>query len=813
MLVFPMESSTIARYRVGRLIGAGGMGEVYLAEDEALQRKVALKLLPIRFTQDQERVLRFQREARAASALNHPNILTIYEIGHADSVHYIATEYIEGETLRQRIARGPMRVGEILDVAEGVAGALAAAHDAGIIHRDIKPENVMVRPDGYVKVLDFGLAKLVDGEPLKDSVTGSVMGTLLYLSPEQAKGQQPDARSDLYSLGAVMYEMLAGRPPVTGENFLDIAVAIMYETPESPSARREGIPPELDRIIMKALEKNPQRRYPSARQLLSDLRALRQELEFETKLQAFDPRYSTPGLQPTAPLPLSSPNRPSFPRSSGLRAVRKRLPPLALLSIALIAVMTAAGVALFRSGVFAADRIDSVAVLPFVNLSGNSGSEYLSDGISDSVTDSLSQLPQLQVVASSRSLRYKARNIDPVAVGRELNVRGVVTGQLLQRGQTLVVRARLTDVKRGTQVWGQQYERGISDVLSLQQDLAEQISRQLRSHLSGEEKKLLARRQSDDAEAFKLYLQGRYFNSKYNDIEAIRRGIDYFNKAIERDPTYALAYAGLATAWFNLSNLHLAPKEAMPRAREAAQHALSLDESLPQAHTCLALVKAWFDWDFSGGEREFRRAISLNPNDAEAHRLYGDFLTAMGRFDEAIAEKRRAEQLDPLSLIATWDVARAFFYAGRADEALEQLRKTLELDRNFPYAFAMQAQIVFRQGNRKQAFELMDRAIRLAGRTQLLVTVEGYMNGMVGNRKAALAAIEELKKSGSYTLPLFLARINTAIGDREQAFHYLNEVYNDRSESIVWLKVDASFEPLRSDPRFETLLRKVGFDR
>ena len=790
------------------------MGEVYLAEDEALQRKVALKLLPARFTQDQDRVLRFQREARAASALNHPNILTIYEIGLADSVHYIATEYIEGETLRQTLARGPVDVSEVLDVAEGVASALAAAHDAGIIHRDIKPENVMVRPDGYVKVLDFGLAKLVDGEPLKDSVTGSVMGTLLYLSPEQAKGQQPDARSDLYSLGAMMYEMLAGRPPVTGDNFLDIAVAIMYETPESPSAGREGIPADLDRIVLKALEKDPQRRYPSARQLLSDLRALRHELEFENKLQEYDPRYSTPGLQSTAPLPISHPPRRT---SSGANTVSptfkvapQRVPPMAVVSVALITVMTLAGFALFRSGVFAADRIDSIAVLPFVNLSGNSASEYLSDGISDSVTDSLSQLPKLQVVASSRSLRYKAKNIDPVSVGRELNVRGVVTGQVLQRGQTLVVRARLTDVKRGTQVWGQQYDRGVSDVLSLQQDLAEQISRQLRSHLSGEEMKLLVRRQSEDGEAFKLYLQGRYFISKYNDVEAIRRGIDYFNKAIERDPTYALAYAGLAGGWFHLSNLHLAPKEAMPRVREAAQHALALDETLPQAHTCLALVKAWFDWDFVAGEREFRRAIALNPSDAEGHRLYADFLIAMGRFDEAIAEKRRAEQLDPLSLIATWDVARAFFYAGRFDEALEQVRKTLELDRNFAYPYAMRAQIAFARGDTKQGFESLNRAISLAGRTQLLVTIEGSMNGRAGNRAAALAAIQELKKSGNYTLPLFLARINTGMGDHDKAFRYLREVYEDRSESIVWLKVDPSFQALHADPRFAALLRQVG---
>jgi eukaryotic-like serine/threonine-protein kinase len=806
----PMQPKTISRYRVGRLIGAGGMGEVYLAEDETLNRKVALKLLPVRFTQDDERVRRFQREARAASALNHPNIITIYEIGHADSVHYIATEYIEGETLRERMARQRLNIAEVLDVANGVAGALGAAHDAGIIHRDIKPENIMLRPDGYVKVLDFGLAKLADPESaLKDSSSGALMGTLLYISPEQARGLQPDARSDLYALGAVMYEMVTGQPPVRGENFIDIAFAIANEKPKPPSHYVSGVPPELDNIILKLLEKDRASRYASARQLLSDLNALRRELEFENKLHSLEMHrhFSAPGFEQRRTAQMT------FPIMSrlGMRRAFRDSRIVVLMAVVLVTLLATAVYTIIRSGIFA-DRIDSVAVLPFVNASGNPNSEYLSDGLTDSIMDSLSQLPELQVVARSTVFMYKGKNADPLAVGRELHVRGVVTGRLIQRGNTIVVRASLTDVKRGTQVWGQQYDRNLSDVVALQKDLSEEISSQLQPHLTGEERKMLSRRRPESNEAFQLYLKGRYFSTKFNNEEAIRQGIVYFNQSIERDPTYALAYAGLASAYFDLSNLFMPPREAMPRVREAAERALALDDSLAQAHTCLALALVWYDWDFVNGEREFRRAITLNANDADAHKLYGDFLAAMGRFGEALVEKRRAEQLDPLAVTASWDVGRTLFYAGRYEEAIEQAKRTLDLDPSFPYVYYLQAQIEYRKGNLPQALALMQRSMQLGGHTQLLITNWGMINARAGNRDEANRAMDELRTraTGTYTLPLFLARIYTALGNNDEAMKNLEQMYNDRSESAVWLKVDPSLEPLRKDPRFIALIRKVG---
>jgi len=806
-----MQPRTISRYRVGRLIGAGGMGEVYLAEDETLNRKVALKLLPARFTRDEERVRRFQREARAASALNHPNIITIYEIGHADSVHYIATEYIEGETLRELMAKRRLNAGEVLDFAIGVASALAAAHDAGIIHRDIKPENVMVRPDGYVKVLDFGLAKLAEPESaLQDSSTGAVLGTLLYISPEQARAQQPDNRSDLYALGAVMYEMVTGQPPVRGDNFIDIANAIVNEIPQAPSHYVSSVPPELDRIILKLLEKDRNNRYPSARQLLSDLHTLRRELEFENKLSSLEMHrhFSEPGFDQQKTVQMTFPiGTRRFPLPSAFRDWRIVI----LMAVVLLALLAAASYAIIKN-TLSADRIDSVAVLPFVNASGNPNSEYLSDGLTDSITDSLSQLPELQVVAHSTAFRYKGKNIDPLAVGRDLHVRGVVTGRLFQRGNTIVVRASLTDVKRGTQVWGQQYDRNLSDVVALQKDLSDEISSQLQPHLTGEERKLLSRGRPESNEAFQLYLKGRYFATKFNDEEAIRKGIGYFNQSIERDPTYALAYAGLAAAYFSLSNLFMPPREAMPRVREAAERALALDDSLAPAHTCLALTLTWYDWDFAKGEAEFRRAIALNANDAEAHRLYGDFLVAMGRFDEAIAEKRRSEQLDPLSVPTSWDVSRTLYYAGHDEEAIEQAKHTLDLDPNFPYVYDLEAQVDYRKNKLPEALALMQKALQLGGHSQLLITNWGMINARAGNRDEAMRAMAELRAraAGTYTLPLFLARIYAALGNNDEAMKNLEQVYNDRSESAVWLNVDPSLDTLRKDPRFIALIRKVG---
>ncbi|HEX3108443.1 MAG TPA: protein kinase [Thermoanaerobaculia bacterium] len=794
----------ISHYRVDRLLGVGGMGEVYLAEDATLRRKVALKLLPERFSEDAERVRRFQREARAASKLNHPNIITIYEVGQEGPRHFIATEYIEGQTLRDRLqSTEPLSVGEILDIAIGVASALTSAHEAGILHRDIKPENIMLRPDGYVKVLDFGLAKLMEADPLApESNTGSVMGTLLYLAPEQARGFPPDARSDIYALGAVMYEMLTGRPPIMTDNFVDLAIAIATKDPEPPSHFIRGLAPEVDRVTLKALQKEPAKRYQTARELLNDLRTLRQEIEFETKL--ISGRVASPLVfQQTAPLLGPQTTSSAFARL-GTRFTPKQVGAIALI------LLCAALIAYVIGQNALTDRpIDSIAVLPFVNASGDPNSDYLSDGIAESITDSLAQIPRMQVIARSTAFRYKGKNVDPMAVGKELHVRGVVTGQLLTRGNTLILRAALTDVKKGTQVWGEQYDRKLADVLAVQRDLAQEISNGLRMRLSGSEKAMLARRTSASPEAYQAYLRGRYQLNKDTE-ESLRKALEYFNQAIEAQPDYALAYAGLASTYYELSNIYMSPNEVMPRAREAAERAVQLDASLPEAHSALALVRAWYDWDFAAGEKEFRRAIELNPNNADAHRVYGDFLIVRQQFERGLAEKKRAEQLDPLSVVASWDVGRAYFYEGRYAEAEAQARKTISLDAKFPSVYLLRSQIALAQNRLPDAIALAKQTIAVGGPKPLYVSTLGYIEALAGDRAAAEASIAQLNASPGYTLPLFLARVNAALGNRDQAMGWLDKLYSERSESIVWLRVDPTLQSLRDDPRFVALEKRVG---
>jgi serine/threonine protein kinase/tetratricopeptide (TPR) repeat protein len=798
-----MSLQRISHYRVERLLGVGGMGEVYLAEDATLRRKVALKLLPERFSEDAERVRRFQREARAASKLNHPNIITIYEVGQEQSRHFIATEYIEGQTLRDRLQnRQPISVGEILDVAIGVASALTSAHEAGILHRDIKPENIMLRPDGYVKVLDFGLAKLVEPDPLApESNTGSVMGTLLYISPEQARGYPPDARSDIYALGAVLYEMLTGRPPIMTDNFVELAIAIATKDPEPPSHFIRGLAPEVDRIVLKSLQKDRDKRYANAREMLNDLRTLRQEIDFETKLVSG--RIATPLVfQQTAPL-LPQTTSSVFARL-GTRFTPKQMGAIALILLCAVLIAYAVG----RNALI--DRpIDSIAVLPFVNASGDAGSDYLSDGIAESITDSLAQIPQMQVIARSTAFRYKGKNVDPLAVGKELHVRGVVTGQLLTRGDTLIIRASLTDVKKGTQVWGEQYNRKLADVLAVQQELSQEISSGLRMRLSGSEKAMFARRTGASPEAYQAYLRGRYQLNKDTE-ESLRKALGYFNQAIEEQPDYALAYAGLANAYYELSNVYMAPNEVMPRARAAAERAVQLDQSLPEGHSALGLVRAWYDWDFAAGEKDFRRAIELNPNNADAHRVYGDLLIVRQQSERALAEKKKAEQLDPLSVPASWDVARAYFYAGRYAEAEQQARKTIGLDEKFPNIYQLRAQIAVEQHRLRDAVVLAKQAVVLGGHKPLFISMLGYIEALAGDRAGAEAAIAEINASPGYALPLFLARVKAALGNRAEAVDWLEKLYSERSESVPWLRVDPTLEPLRNDPRFIALAKRVG---
>jgi serine/threonine-protein kinase len=821
----------IGPYQVRALLGAGGMGEVYLAEDNRLSRKVALKLLPARFTQDADRVRRFEQEARAASALNHPNIITIHEIGQSEGLHYIVTEYIEGQTLRQRLLSGRLNLPVALDLAIQIAGALVTAHEAGIIHRDIKPENVMLRRDGYVKVLDFGLAKLTEkdeggrssgkdeGGRMKDEMKraadsssilppssfqnpssfrphpstepGTVMGTAQYMSPEQARGLRVDARTDIFSLGVVLYEMLTGRAPFAGATPGDVIAALLAQEPPPLAQSLPDVPPELERIVAKALRKDREERYQVAKELLLDLKSLKQELDFAEK------RASTRN------------DELAVARQSGRSLLSEVARPKrgAVFALAVIALIC---LAYFYFG-RASQAIDSLAVLPFVNESADPNMEYLSDGITDSIIYSLSQLPNLKVKPRSAVFRYKGRGIDPAALARELGVRAILTGRVSQRGDDLSINAELVDARDNTLLWGQPYHRKLSDLLSVQEEIAKEISEKLRLRLSGEEQKRLTKRYTDNTEAYQLYLQGRYHWNRRT-AEGYKRAIEHFEQAIEKDSSYALAYTGLADCYNVLSSYGIAsPKESFPKARVAVTRALEIDDQLAEAHTSLAQLKYYYDWGWAVAEQEFKRAVSLNPNYVTAHQWYALELAGLGRTAEALREIKRAQELDPTSLIVNVNAGWILYHARQYEEAIAQHQKSLDLDPNFARAHWAISEPYAQQKKYEEAIAELHKARQLDD-TPILLALLGQVYASVGRRSEAQQVIDELQQLAKHTYvdPYFLAEIYTALGERAQALQELERAYQERSSWLVWLKVEPKFDGLRADARFTELLRRVG---
>jgi eukaryotic-like serine/threonine-protein kinase len=570
----------LGRYEIRSQLGAGGMGEVYLAHDTQLDRSIALKILPAEVAADPQRLRRFHQEARAASALNHPHIAHIYEIGEHEGQHFIAMEHVEGLPLNARIGGGPLAISEIVQLGIQLADALDEAHSKGVTHRDIKPSNIVVTPRGQAKLLDFGLAKLrlsIEQEKLTDASTqmktapGVVMGTVMYMSPEQALGQVVDHRSDIFSMGALLYEMATGRLPFQGSTATEIIDHIAHAQPEAISRFNYNVPADLERIIRKCLEKDKERRYQSARELLVDLENLK--------------RDSTEGVVADKNPPLQQSN-----------VNRWTLGALALLIMALAGV----GIYLFKHRGQPAEMaaIDSIAVLPLVNASNDANMEYLSDGITESIINSLSQLPQLRVVPRVSAFRYKGRQIDPQAIGREMGVRAVLTGRVVQVGENLSIQTELIDVNTDSQLWGQKYNRKLSDILTLEDEIASQISDKLRLKLTGPEHQQVVKRYTQNTEAYQLYLKGRYYWKKYTK-DGAEKSIEYFNKAIEKDPTYALAYSSLADAYVVLGVLYLPPKETFPKARDAGEKALAIDESLAAGHISMGAYKLFYEWDWS----------------------------------------------------------------------------------------------------------------------------------------------------------------------------------------------------------------------
>lgn len=767
---------TIAHYRILAKLGEGGMGVVYKAEDLRLTRTVALKFLPHELAGHLPERARFLQEARAAATLNHPNVCTIYDIKEEGDQQFIVMEFVDGATLKERL---PIRNSqEALAYALHIGAALHEAHDAGIVHRDIKSENIMVNSKNQVKVMDFGLAKLKGS--LKLTKTSSTAGTLAYMAPELIQGGEADARSDIFSFGVVLFEMFAGHLPFRGEHEAAMMYSIMHDEPEQLQASRNDVPAGLDRIIRRALEKDPGKRYQHIDEMMSALRGA-----------------ATPSTGTSLMAPVASPGRPS--------AWFRR----ALVGGAACALLVA-GYLAYTSFSGKHQSIDSIAVLPFVNAGADAETEYLSDGITESLINTLSQLSNLTVMSRSSVFHFKGKDVDPAAAGKELGVRAVLLGRVTQRGDNLQISTELVDVSNNSHLWGEQYTRKMSDILNLQEDIARQISSNLRLRLSGDEMRKLAKRYTENTDAYQLYLKGNFLIQKATP-EALAKGLELMDQAIRLDPNFPLPYLGRAYYNAIMTDFYAAPRDAMPKVRDDAARALELDEELSEAHNWLGMYYYWYEFDWSRAEKELLRSIQLNPNSHLGHQYYGWLLIARQRTDEAIRESRTAAELEPLSPEPQALYGLVLYDAHRYDESLAQLHRISELDPNYPFYSMFVGFNDIQKGKYAEALALLQKSHQLfeAPWSQARVA---YAYAMSGQKREALAILDSLRVTSRtrYVASDIVATVYVAFGDNGKAIEYLEKAYEERAGWLIWLKVDPIWDPVRQDPRFEALLRRMG---
>jgi serine/threonine-protein kinase len=824
------HGTKLGHYEVRSKLGAGAMGEVYLAEDLSLHRKVAIKVLPPSVTSNDARLQRFNREAHTASSLNHPNILTVYEIGSEGEYEFIVTEFIDGESLRERQRRGPFTLNEALDIGCQVASALGAAHAAGIMHRDIKPENIMLREDGVVKVLDFGLAKLSEPEepavkPASDpemqlTLPGAIMGTARYMSPEQARAQGVDTRTDIWSLGVVLYEMVAGQVPFSAQTISDVLVAILTVEPRPLSAYSATIPGELDRMVKKALMKNKDERYQLAKDLARDLKNLKQRLEFAAQFSGTGEQLVGSGSDPmmtmayvgdrsTANPPEHISTIPSGEASKVILPSRRRLIP----AIAAAVVVGALALSYFlyahhwrtpKSSAF-----NSLAVLPFTNTNKDPDQEYLSDGISESLINRLSQLPGIKVIANSSTMRYKGTNTDPSDIANELGVSGIITGRISQRGDDLLISVELIDGRDRTQVWGEKYQRKATDLQAVQAEITSEVADKMRLSLTASQQVQAAKADAVNPEAYELLLKGRAHRAREG-TEDRKKAAEYFKTATEVDPQYALAYAELAGVYRSLiGSSALDPKEYLPKATAAARRSLDLDPNLPEGHYALANLKV-DTWDWNDAEKEYKRAIELNSNLALAHRYYAVYLSYVGQHEQALAEIKKAKELDPLSNRINSTYCQLLYFARQYDSSIAELQKSLGQDQNNGYTYFLMANNYVAKGMHEEAINAYQKALDLGlstANTKIYLATEYARSG---KKDQAQKILNELQANKQYVSPADLAVLYDALGEREKAFASLDTAYKNRDLQLQFVGTDPRFDSLRSDTRFKDLVRRVG---
>jgi TolB-like protein len=797
-------------YEILAPLGAGGMGEVYRARDPNLGRDVAIKVLPEAVAGDAERLARFEREARSLASLNHPNIVTIFSIEESDGTRFLAMELVEGQDLGAILAAGALDLPRFFDIAVPLSEALSAAHERGIVHRDLKPANVMITREGRVKVLDFGLAKHSAAEPDADlsstptetrpdlTSEGQVFGTVAYMSPEQARGGKVDARSDVFSLGVLFYQMLTGRRPHQGGSAVDVISSILRDKPPLVTELRADAPPHLARILRRCLEKDPRDRYQTSRDVFNELRELREEMSLASR--------SLPLVDGGA-------------RSRGVG--RKRA---GIAGAAAVALAAAAFIAV-RSGVFRrappaaaagaeAPPIRSIAVLPLDNYSGDPNQDFFAEGMTDELTADLATISQLRVISRGSAMQFKGRQRPPTPeISKKLNVDAIVEGSVLRSGDKVRITAQLIDARSDRHLWAKSFERSSRDVLALQDELASAIAREIHVQLTPDERSRLSQARSVNPEAYDAYLKGRYFFNRPSD-ENLKAAIARFEEAIRLDPNFAPAHSGLSDAylWAGYNEGFLTATEARPKAKAAAEKAIQLDDQAAEGHASLATFMLFYEYDWDGSEREYRRAFALNPNYAFAHDQFGLGLGFQGRFDEAIAEGRRAIELDPLSPQVPLDASIALAFKGDVAGARELTRRATQLDPTFFMSPWQEAWIDVQAGKVQDAIPLFQKAKAMESPAFVCAWL-AYAYGASGDRVRALAELEELKKRslrGSVTA-FNLALVSLGIGDRARAVSHLEQAYASDTQWLGWLKYDRIFDPLRSEPRFVALMRKLKF--